>query len=372
MNMGISLYPDFLDTDTLRAYVRDASALGCRRVFLSFILKELNFEGAAEPGAAVFDAAIAYCHEYGLQVTADVNAAVMDGFGSPTAAISELKRRGLDVLRADSELSEELLDAMACANVGIELNAADMDVSTDLGRAKAAAEVERLLTRLPGALVRSCFNFYPRTGTGLSLARVRDTCAFLHGYGIEVAAFVSSLSALPVLHARGRGVPTAECLRDVPPEIATAVLGCCGIDAALFGDVLATSDELRGVAEVCATDTLALPVVYHRDCPEVVRRHLSASALSNREDSPEYVLRCTSTRGLTVAPARTGPRPRFSVTVDNCRSGQYQGETQIMLQDMPACPEANVVGFVHPDAHILIPFLSDHRVHFRVVAYTDG
>lgn len=369
MKTGISLYPDFMDAGTLRDYVRKASDLGCRRVFLSFILEVLNFAGAAGPEAAVFDEAIAACHACAMQVTADVNDRVMDAFGTPETAVAMLKRRGLDFLRADSELSDETLDTMGRAGMGIEINAADLDVSSASGRAKAAAEVERLLAHLPVALVRGCFNFYPRTGTGLSLARVRDTAAFLHGYGLEAAAFVSSLSAPPVLHARGRGVPTAECLRDVPPEIAAAVLRLFGVDTVLFGDVSATTAELRALAAACGDGVLSLPVVYHRDCPEGVRRCLAETVLSNREDAPEYVLRCTATRGLQVDPFRTGPRPRFSVTVDNCRSAQYEGETQIMLRDMPACGETNVAGFIHPDAHILIPLLSGRDLRFRLVPY---
>lgn len=369
MNTGISLYPDFADADTLHAYIHEASTHGYRRVFLSFILEELNFTGAAGPESEVFDEAIACCHEHGMQVTADVNDRVMDAFGKPADAVAMLKRRGLDVLRADSMLPEAALKAMAEAGMGIELNASDVDVSTDLGRAEAATELERLLSHLPPERVRSCFNFYPRTGTGLSLARVRDTAAFLHGYGVEVAAFASSLSAQPILHAHGRGVCTAECLRDVPPEIAAAALRCCGVDTVLFGDVSATADELCALACACADDVISLPVVYHRECPEAVRRHLAETVMANREDAPECILRCTATRGLIVEPFRTGARSRGFVTVDNSRSAQYRGEVQIMLRDMPPCEEADVVGFVHPDAHVLLSLLDG--CNFRIFPYLE-
>lgn len=70
-----------------------------------------------------------------------------------------------------------------------------------------------------------------------------------------------------------------------------------------------------------------------------------------------------------MEPFRTGPRPRFCVTVDNCRSGQYMGEMQIMLEDLPPCPEANVVGWVPPDAQVLVPFLRDCSRRFRLTEY---
>lgn len=369
METGISLYPDFTDTSEMEAYVYNAATLGYRHVFLSFILEELHFAGAAGPESAVFDHAIACCRAHGLRVVGDVNPEVINGFGTPAGAVAALARRGLSCLRADSVLHDDVLDGLADAGMEMEFNAADFALATPVACAWAAEEMERLLAHLRAEQISGCFNFYPRTGTGLSLARVRETTAFLHGYGLKTAAFVSSLTARPVLHAQGRGVPTAECLRDTPPELAARVLDCCGVDRVLFGDVSASDAELRALARACGNEVIDLPVVYCRDCPEEVRSHLAACVVANREDAPEYVLRCTATRGLVVEPARTGPRSRYSVTVDNSRSAQYRGEVQIMLRDMPACAEANVIGFIHPDAHILLPFLTESQVHFRMVPY---
>ena len=47
MNAGISLYPDFMDEAALDQYVREAAGMGFRHVFLSLILEELHFAGAA-------------------------------------------------------------------------------------------------------------------------------------------------------------------------------------------------------------------------------------------------------------------------------------------------------------------------------------
>ena len=52
------------------------------------------------------------------------------------------------------------------------------------------------------------------------------------------------------------------------------------------------------LARACGNEVIDLPVVYCRDCPEEVRSHLAACVVANREDAPEYVLRCTATRGL--------------------------------------------------------------------------
>lgn len=370
MEWGISLYPEFLGPDLLQSYVEQAVSLGCRRVFLSLILDQLNFSGTLPPGSEVFDRVFSLCREKGLSVTADVDDTLLSASsGGLEEAVAQLRRRGVDCLRIDSGVSAPLLDAAKGCGLRLEVNAADLDVSTPERRRAAGALMETLLSRFDPQAVQGCFNFYPRTGTGLSLRWVSDTAAFLHGYGVQSAAFISSLTAGPVLHEPGRGVCTVEVLRDTPPEVAAAVLGCCGVDAVLFGDVSATPAELTALASTCAREVISLPVVFHRDCPEHVRYALTHTVFANRSDSPEFVLRGTETRGIPVQPFRTGPRPPFCVTVDNCRSAQYIGEMQIPLAPLPPCREANVAGWIPPDAQVLVPFLRDSSRRFQLTEY---
>ncbi len=369
MELGISLYPEFMEEKLLHAYVERAASLGYSRIFLSLILNQLNFSGALPPNSKVFDNAFAVCKDHGMKITVDVDDEMLKGLGETDDAIACLRRRGVDCLRIDSGISEQLLNAAARQCLQIELNAANLDVSTPARLAEAEALMEKLFSHLAPQNIQGCFNFYPRTGTGLSLDYVARTTAFLHRHGIQAAAFVSSLSAKPVLHGPGRGVCTAEVLRDTPPEIAGSVLRCCGIDAVLFGDCYATEAELTALSEACAGESFFLPVVFHRDCPKALRQVLTHTDFANRCDSPEFVIRGTDTRGTAVEPFRTGPRPRFCVTVDNCRSAQYMGEMQIMLDDLPPCSEANVVGWIPPDAQILVPFLRDCSRRFRLTEY---
>lgn len=370
MEWGISLYPEFTQPDLLRSYVGRAAELGCRRVFLSLILSHLNFSGALSPESEDFDRVFSLCRDKGLAVTVDVDDVLLSALaGTTEEAVAQLARRGVDCLRIDSGASAPLLDAAKRHGLRVELNAADLDVSTPPRRQAGEALVRELLSRFQPQEVQGCFNFYPRTGTGLSLGRVEAVAEFLHGCGIQTAAFVSSLSAEPVLHAPGRGVCTVEVLRDTSPETAAAVLRCCGVDAVLIGDVSATQEELTALSAACAGEVLSLPVVFHRDCPEHVRYALTHTAFANRSDAPEFVLRGTETRGTPVQPFRTGPRPPFCVTVDNCRSAQYMGELQIPLEPLPPCREANVAGWVLPDAQVLVPFLRDGSRRFRLTEY---
>lgn len=370
MEWGISLYPEFLESALLHSYVEQAASLGCRRVFMSLILDRLHFSGALSPESEDFDRVFSLCRDKGLAVTVDVDDVLLSTLaGTTEEAVAQLARRGVDCLRIDSGVSTPLLDAAKRHGLRLEVNAADLDVSTPKRRRAGEILLETILTRFDPQAVQGCFNFYPRTGTGLSLRSVSDTAVFLHSYGIQTAAFVSSLTAKPVLHQPGRGVCTVEVLRDTPPEIAAAVLGCCGVDAVLFGDVSAAPAELTALSAACAGEAISLPVVFHRDCPEHIRYALTHTTFSNRSDPPEFVLRGTETRDIPVQPFRTGPRPPFCVTVDNCRSAQYMGEMQIPLEALPPCCEANVVGWVLPDAQILVPFLRDGSRQFLLTEY---
>lgn len=371
MEWGISLYPDFTQPAPLRAYVERAAGLGCRRVFLSLILSHLNFSGALSPESEDFDRVFSLCREKGLAVTVDVDDVLLSALAPTTEeAVAQLARRGADCLRIDSGASAPLLAAAQRHGLRVELNAADLDVSTPARRRAGEQLVQDLLSRFSPQAVQGCFNFYPRTGTGLSLRSVEETAAFLHGCGIQTAAFISSLTAEPVLHAPGQGVCTVETLRDTPPETAAAVLRCCGVDAVLLGDVSASDAELTALSAACAQEIFSLPVVFHRDCPAEVRRALTSTVFANRSDPPEFVLRGTESRGTPVQPFRTGPRSPFCVTVDNCRSAQYMGELQIPLVPLPPCREANVVGWVLPDAQALVPFLRDGSRQFRLTEHT--
>lgn len=370
MEWGISLYPEFLGPDLLPGYVEQAASLGCRRVFMSLILDQLHFSGALPPGSEVFDNVFSLCREKDLSVTVDVDDDLLSASsGSMEEAVTQLRRRGVDCLRIDSGVNISLLDAAKGCGLRLEVNAADLDVSTPEHRRAGETLMESILSRFAPGSVQGCFNFYPRTGTGLSLRSVTETTAFLHSYGIQSAAFLSSLTAEPVLHGPGRGVCTAEVLRDTPPEIAAAVLRCCGVDAVLFGDVSATPAEQAALSAACTREVISLPVVFHRDCPEPVRHALTHTVFANRSDPPEFVLRGTETRGISVRPFRTGPRPPFCVTVDNCRSAQYMGEMQIPLEPLPPCREANVAGWILPDAQLLVPFLRDGSRRFQLTEY---
>jgi hypothetical protein len=91
--------------------------------------------------------------------------------------------------------------------------------------------------------------------------------------------------------------------------------------------------------------------------------------LCNRADTPRSVIRGTEARGIVAQPFRCCAAGPFSVTMDNKSSGQYAGETHIVLEGQGANNAVNVLGFVHPDGEPLIPYLIDGSVPFVLYDY---
>lgn len=370
---GISLYPEFMQPNALEAYTAQAAACGVTRVFMSMILKNLHFRGAAGPEAESFDRAFARCREYGFDVTVDLNGETAAAMGGALAALSALAARGASCARIDSGMDAHALAALSgnAAGMRIEINASDIDVSTPARRARMEEAFDVLAREGERQNLSAGFNFYPRTGTGLALERVRETLAFLHAHGIKASAFAASLASESILHRQGHGVCTVEAFRDVPPGTAAKALFLEGMDSVYIGDLAASPGELRAMRRAREREEIVLPVVYYPECPKALRAAIADTLLFSRTDTPERVVRATQTRGISVAPARRAERGRYAVTVDNVLSDQYMGEVQIMLCDMPACAEANVAGFLHPDAVPLLPYLRSGAQAFRLYDYAD-
>jgi hypothetical protein len=369
----------------MEAYLAAAAALGFSRVFMSLILSDLHFSGAAAPDDPVFEETFALCREQGLFITLDTNDRVFEYFGGINATLRRFKEQGVAALRIDSGLAVEELAELSRNDqgMGLELNVSDADPLRV--PEEAAAFFDTLAHQGNPRRLTGCFNFYPRRGTGLRLERVRAMAALLRERDIASAAFVSSLVSPSVLHAPGRGVCTVEALRETPPEIAAAVLFLEGIDTVLVGDPEASGEELAAMAEsgphsggsASGSPTapggaqVRLPVVYHRECPPELRRALAGRVLSNRRDTPADVIRATATRGIRLPPFRSSAADPLNLTMDNERSGQYAGELHIVLNRRSPDNAVNVLGFIHPDAAPLVPYLVDGSVSFTLYDYAE-
>lgn len=370
--LGVSIYPEFTDSPELERYLQAASSLGFTRVFTSLLLDRLHFEGSRSFLAPEFAAAWRMCADLGMRLTADVDEVVLAQLGCTPDDLSPLAALGIAALRVDSGLDGEELARLTRNRSGIfiELNASELTVP---GLKDGGLEQALQCIRAQGDLSQTvaCFNFYPRSNTGLATGDMAATIALCSSYGVEVSAFVASQSGISRLHAPSCGVCTVERHRGLPPEYAMAELFAMGVDCVLLGDTSATRRELEAMARLSAAPELELPVVYRTWVPDPLRRQLSAIPLLSRRDQPETVIRATDTRGIPLEPFCCAARTAYSLTMDNRRGLQYMGEVQIPLQNLGADPTVNVLGYIHEDARGLVRVLRYGGTPFRLVDYNN-
>ena len=67
--------------------------------------------------------------------------------------------------------------------------------------------------------------------------------------------------------------------------------------------------------------------------------------------------RIYATPGTRISAGNIGPRPAYSVTIDNERYQRYAGELQITCRDLPVDERVNLVGSVIPAERFLVGFI---------------
>lgn len=370
--LGVSIYPEFTDGPELERYIHTASSLGFTRVFTSLLLDRLHFQGSRSFLAPEFAAAWRMCADLGMCLTADVDEVVFAQLGCTPDDLSPLTALGIAALRVDSGLSDEELARLTRNRSGvlIELNASELMVpGLECGGLEQALDCIRAQGDLAKTI--ACFNFYPRSNTGLSVEDMTETIALCKSYGVAVSAFVASQIAPSHLHTPSGGICTVERHRGLPPEYAMAELFAMGVDCVLMGDVSASLRELNAMARLSAMAEQELPVVYHTWVPQELRKRLASLTLDSRRDQPEATIRATGTRGIPLEPCCCSVREAYSLTMDNRRGLQYMGEVQIPLRDLGADPAVSVLGYIHESARGLVRFLRYGGRPFRLVDYND-
>ena len=371
---GISLYPDLADGEKVEKYILTAAESGCKRVFMSLILGDLNFAGAARPDSPVFADATAVCKRAGMDVWYDLNEDVIAYFGGLSASLDRVAEMGAHGVRIDSGLSPRELAKLTRHRSGLmlQLNCAGLRTDRSLAMREADAIMEAIAAEGDMGRVEACFNFYPRNGTGIAESSVKSACDYLRARGVRVSAFVASLTQPSLLHARSRGVPTAEKLRFASPYAAARVLGFLGVDDVLFGDGFASDAELTELCAAVSDEKTRLAVRYRDWVPDETKNRLADIVFANRYDEPAELIRGTASRGIKLAPRDTIERRFGDVTLDNDTSAQYAGELQIMLADLPAEAFADVVGRVADGYLPLLPYLRDGSREFVLCEDCEG
>lgn len=347
--VGVSVYLGLdISIEQNIEYLQRAAQLGYTHVFTSLHIPEANGTQLLTDFKTMMEVA----KQHSLHVTADISPRTMDLLGCSLEDCSILTKMGLSSVRFDFGFSvEQIAKATRDSGLQIEINASTVDAAFFDAMIDAGADLNHL---------QACHNFYPRPETGLGYPLFAERSELCKRYGIRVLAFIPSLN-----HPRAplfEGVPTLESHRTISPVVAAKHLWASEwVDTVIFGDPLASEEELQGVSLL---DPEVISLTIQPSIPfstlSTEEQTLLSMTHTNRMDPGESVIRSQEARTIvTTIPPRMGGgrRVKGSVTVDNDLYARYRGELQITLADLPENPKINMLGTVVPEEMMLLDFI---------------
>ena len=342
-SFGIAVFPQGAEEQTeLHRYIEEAAELGCKEVFTSLHIPELDGWQGLRAQAELAD----FVHGLQMEFSADISGQMAAAFFADPARMKLLRGMGLDWIRMDFGFQPtEMLSLVQEAQPrGLMLNA------SVLNPRQLATQVGLLQGACPQLRLRGHHNYYPMPETGLSLEFMVRRSVQYQRLGLPVTASVASHNQ-PRLPMK-KGLPTVESHRMLPPgQAAMELLQTGVIDDVLIGDPFATRQELIEVALVCGC---VEPVLHIRCAPDITPQE-SALVFEQRHtarpDEAAYAVRSQSSRemaaqGPAVLPRPCGNRKRGDVVVINTNGLRYSGEVQIMRCDRPAESWFNHIGTI--------------------------
>lgn len=357
---GLSIYPDFYGIEAIKNQVERAAELGYTRVFTSIQLGNLGFENTKEGVTDEFKSLFERCAHHHLILHVDINDRVLASLGGSPLNLKPIHDFHIQVLRLDGGFTDDEVAQMTHNPYGIRIEDNTSMVKNPRQRLetiKAKGNLQRYV---------ACHNFFPRNDTGLDFDEAVRLAHVYADYGCQNGIFIASLHSPNDLNASGNGVPTVEEHRYVPSHIAFSELRNTGLfDYILFGDSVPRDDELVAVARVANAEVVEIPVWLDGSLRKDLRQRITETVFLSRPDQPVHLIRATQTRGnFNLEPHQTVQRHRYAITLDNRLSNRYEGELQILLDDLPPSPVANVIGQVKPVAKRLLKQIMARNLPF--------
>ncbi|MCC5468241.1 DUF871 domain-containing protein [Pelosinus baikalensis] len=347
---GISVYVGMgHKEEAIREYMFSAHQYGYSRIFTSLHIPEADSQKILNE----FTNMVKYAKQLGFCITADISPASFELLRITRGNIDDLCKLGIDTLRLDFGFNlQETAELAKKSQFDIELNASTIDqkiLNTILGEG------------IDPARLRACHNYYPRPETGLSYGLFAERSQLFRSYGIPVVAFIASHN-----NPRGpiyEGVPSLEQHRYMNPVTAAKHFFASKlVDAVIFGDPFAATEELAGVAALderyieLAVDTK--PGISDMERAILLGRH------TNRNDPGEHVIRSQEARNScrdTILKRSALTRPCGAVTIDNVEYLRYMGELQVVCRELPIDARTNVVAQVIKEELFLLEYIQPGR-----------
>ena len=239
VTLGVSVYPDLRPMKEIRSYLKLAAQYGFARVFTSIF----SIEGTPREVLACTAELNECAHEFGMEVSLDINPACMAYLGATPRDLSVFADVHSDILRMDGAYGEDDNVVMLSNPYGmkIEYNASALTPQSIGALLARGVDKERIL---------ACHNFYPQRYTGFAWQKFLSVNEQLRTFDLRVGAFIASQT--PGTHGVWNatcGLPTVERLRDYPADLQARILAVAGTTEVFFGDAYASEEELAAVQE---------------------------------------------------------------------------------------------------------------------------
>ncbi len=341
--LGISIYPEKSDKQTILNYIDKAAAAGFSRIFSCL----LSVEKSKEEIKQDFTEINLYAKSKGFEIIVDVSPRVFDQLGISYKDLSFFHDIAADGLRLDAGFSgnEEAVMTFNPYGLIIEIN-----MSNDVHTIDTIMDYQPNRYKLYG-----CHNFYPHGYSGLKLDFFINCTNRFKKYGLKTAAFVTSqnentFGSWPVTE----GLPTLEMHRHLPMDVQVKhMIALNDIDDIIISNCYPTDEELEKVSELDLS-LVTFDVNLVDNVPEIEQKILFEELHFNRGDQNANMIRSTQSRvkykghhfALFNAPEIIH---RGDVIIESSEYGHYAGELQIALNDMKNSGMTNVVGRVVDD-----------------------
>lgn len=328
---GLSVFLGNELTDDKKHYLKQMKGAGFASVFTSLHIPE---EDAGQYMQRLTNLC-SLVKELEMELTADISKGALEILGisiHSSNSLKGLKQLGLTGLRVDYGFSNQEIAFMS-NSLNIALNASTI----------TARDVEELIYHEANfRQMTAMHNYYPRPETGLAKKVFQEKNKWLNEIGFTVSSFVSGDEELRgPLHQH---LPTLEDHRDLHPlAAALESLKECSVDVVYIGDPKISAETLEQFKHYIQADTILLHVESVQRSPyfeRILGKH------QNRWDPAKDVLRSADARFKKIAeikPHETSKRFKGAVTLDNNRYQRYMGETQVVVNELPADEKVNVV-----------------------------
>lgn len=357
--LGVSIYPNRASIDENKNYLESASKNGFKRVFTSLL--ELKDNSTIDK----FKEVNLFAKKLGMEVEVDINPRLFKQLGVSYDDLSFFSDLGAWGLRLDQGFTGKEEAQMTYNPYGLKI---EIGMSSSPERIKQILQYNPKVENLMGS-----HNFYPHRYTGLKMSHFEKCNQIYRDNGINSAAFISSQYGHQGAAIMNEGLPTLEIHRDksLSAQLKYYLL-TNEVNDVLIGNAFASEDELRETGKLFNSLYPVFNVETTDGISELEKEVLFNNLHYYRGDVSDYLIRSTLTRVKyreeSFEPHDLNEIHKGDILIDNNSYGQYKGETQIALTDMPNNGYINVVGHIVPEEVYLLDYLKPwSHFHFQQV-----